>query len=115
MKTDLDLVREILFQIEEFPIRAGPRRVSIDGFSDELISRHVRMLVEAGFIEAQDFTSHEGVWWLPTRLTWEGRELLEAARSDKIWEAAKQRLLSGGREVTLDSLRAAISPLAGVS
>jgi len=42
------------------------------------------LLHEAGFIEAMDLSTLGGICWKPTRLTYNGHEFLDAARSDTV-------------------------------
>lgn len=113
MKRDMDLARKILLQLEEVPYRGGAQRVALEGYSDDEVSYHVLLLREAGLVEALDFSSHDGVCWVPTRLTWEGHEFLDAARSSKLWEAAKQHLLKTFGVITLEGLKAVLRVLSG--
>jgi hypothetical protein len=59
MKRDMDLIREILFKIEDAPEATGIGwvDVNIEGRSHEQISYHVVLLAEAGLVEAQDLTN----------------------------------------------------------
>lgn len=93
MKRDLELVRRILLQLEEGGDEAGPSGWS--GFGgDELaaIHYHVRLLHDAGLIEADELVP--GQWW-PERMTWAGHEFLDAARNDEIWSEVKDRVERG--------------------
>ena len=87
MKRNMDLIRQILLQVEASPHANFPVRISIEGQDDETISYHVRLLDEAGLIEARDPGGNK---WVPLRLTWRGQEFLEAARDNNVWEKAKQ-------------------------
>lgn len=102
MKRDMDLVRKLLVYIEEEE-RADGRNglmVSIEGYSDQEVEYHLRLLVGAGLVTTAladdgevDFLS---TW--PTGLTWEGHDFLEAARNDTIWKKATElvRRTTGG-------------------
>src|SRR3989304_4745015 len=77
MKRDMDLVREILLKMEELPMKGDCHNIHIDGRSEEEIIYHVRIMHEAGLIEAIDFTATDGVDWRPKRLTYAGHEFLD--------------------------------------
>lgn len=90
MKRDLDLVRGILLHLERAADSASP-----SGFSDLIeagyeiqeIHYHVRLLNDAGLIEADEIVP--GQWW-PERMTWSGYEFLDAARNEELWRETKQ-------------------------
>ena len=55
MKRDMDLVRQILLDTENIPfLRSGQfYEPKIEGYSQEEVSYHVKLLHEAGYIEAR--------------------------------------------------------------
>ncbi len=89
MKLDPDLVRQILLKVEEFPFDGSFHDVEIEGRTEDEITYHVMLLHEAGLLEALDLSSHSGVCWKPKRLTYNGHQFLDAARSDTVWQKAK--------------------------
>jgi len=102
MKRDMDLVRKLLVCIEEDERATGRHglMVSIEGYSDQEVEYHLRLIVGAGLVTTAladdgelDFLS---AW--PTGLTWEGHGFLEAARNDTIWKKATElvRRTTGG-------------------
>lgn len=98
MKRDLDLSRIILFAIEKDEKATGHGFISlnIDGYSEEQISYHVQLLQEAGLIEAKNWSSQSSFQWVPSRLTWQGHEFLDSARSDNLWSKAKEEMKNIG-------------------
>jgi len=108
MKRDMDLIRAILIEVEKFPLDPGFHDISIEGHTEEEITYHVQLAHEAGLIEAIDLTSHNGVCWKAKRLTYQGHEFLDAARSDTVWDKAKKMLLSATGTITLEGLKAAL-------
>ena len=106
MKRDLELVRKLLLYFEEKPDQAAIENVHVDGYDREAISYHLILLYEAGLIAAEPYlskTSKRIIDVLPFRLTWEGHELLAAARNDSVWRKAKSSVasLSGDAPFTL--------------
>jgi hypothetical protein len=92
MKRDLDLVRRILLHLEGGAENASPTGWSgftDAGYSIESIHDHVRLLHDAGLIEADEIVP--GQWW-PERLTWAGHEFLDAARDDKLWKDTRKKI-----------------------
>jgi hypothetical protein len=95
MKRDLELVRKILLQLEEGGEETGPSGWSSmgeQGYDLPAIHYHVRLLHDAGLIEADELVP--GQWW-PERMTWAGHEFLDAARNDEIWNEVRDRVEQG--------------------
>ncbi|MGI9428845.1 MAG: DUF2513 domain-containing protein [Bythopirellula sp.] len=88
MKRDLDLARQLLLDIEN---RGTDCSVSVlrsgsNHQSEEQVRYHLRLLIDAGLLKEIDRTS-AGIPCV--RLTYDGHELLELARSDSRWREAK--------------------------
>jgi len=88
MKRDLDLARQLLLDIENRGVdcsvsvlRSGPEHDT-----DERIRYHLRLLIDAGLLKEIDRTS-TGIPCV--RLTHDGHELIELARSESLWREAK--------------------------
>ncbi len=93
MKRDMDLARKILFAVEACDDPWGPNvDLKIEGYSDQAVSCHVKILAEAGLIEADDVSEMgpDGFKWWAKFLTWQGHEFLEAARDDIRWNKTKK-------------------------
>lgn len=113
MKRDMDLVRQILFEIEKAPFDGGWVDVEVEGCPSEEVVYHILLLAEAGLIAAEDVSTYGGPDYRPTRLTWEGHEFLEASRNETIWNKAKALISEKGggmafavlKEVLLQLLR----------
>lgn len=97
MRRDPDIIREVLIQIEADG--GDPMAwvtIDIPGASELEISYHVEMLDEAGFIHATDCSSMDGHSWIPSRLTWDGHELLDTIQDENIWSETKKRVSEAG-------------------
>ncbi len=106
MKRDMDLARQILFAIEDNDEAPGGWiDLSIPNRSDEEVSYHVKILKDAGLIEAIDLSSSTSFDCKPQRLTWYGHEFLEAARSDTLWERAKTEVMKQTSGLSLELLK----------
>ncbi len=103
MKRDLELVKKILLAIEAQE-KPNPK-FSIAGYDEEVVSYHIKLLRDAGLIEA---LVNEMMDWkiraIPKRLTWEGHEWLDLARNDKVWTKAKKLVASKGLEIPFNIL-----------
>jgi Hypothetical protein (DUF2513) len=109
MKRDMDLMRQILFEVEKWPFTGSFDTVLIANRSDQEVSYHVYLLADAGLIEAVDASSHSGPRWYPKHLTYEGHEFLDAARQDTIWAKAKETVTKSTGTLTLEALKMALS------
>ena len=98
MKRDLDLARKILLAIEEDEKATGRGLVSIriEDCSEEQISYHVKLLHEAGLIEAIDRSGGARFCWEAKNITWDGHEFLDSARNETLWRKAKEELKKTG-------------------
>ncbi len=103
MKRDWDLIRNILLEIEAYE---GNNYVplQIEGYSDDLVSYHVKLLSEAGLIDTHDCGRSLGV----ISLTWDGHEFLDASRNETIWSKAKSTITNKGGELSFDILKLAL-------
>lgn len=86
MKRDIKLIRKLLFEIEDKSDGIVPVfPIVIDGHDQSVINYHLTILYEAGLIHAHPASSAGDMDIIPVRLTWEGHEFLDSARSDTIW------------------------------
>jgi hypothetical protein len=112
MKRDMDLCRQVLLKLEDAPPGRGfINPFEIEGQTDEdgVLTEHIRLLDEAGLIEAMDLSSMSEYCWRPIRLTFEGHDFLAAAKNDTIWQKAKAKVLSTTGTLTLDALKLALA------
>jgi hypothetical protein len=108
MRRNMDLARAILLELEQRSFKPGWHEIEIEGYSPEEISYHVRLLYEAGFIEATDtLTLMESphAEWRAETITWDGYEFLDASRDQTRWEKAKGIISEKGGAMTLDALK----------
>jgi DNA-binding transcriptional ArsR family regulator len=90
VKRDLELVRRILLHLEQG--EASPSGFGAfveDGYGLPAIHYHIRLLHDAGLIEADEIVP--GQWW-PERMTWSGHEFLDAARNEELWRETKKKI-----------------------
>jgi len=91
MKFDKDLARDILLTLEAD--ESDPLEwveIEIPGHSHQETVYHIQLLAEAGFIEARDLSSSLIYDWKPSRLTYQGHELLDTLRDGEIWKLTKE-------------------------
>lgn len=115
MKRDWDLVRTILIQLEQkTDTRGAVRPGQINGWDEETVSEHMRLLDQAGLIEAvcnrpQSFMPCG--YNLPTQcvamaLTWSGHEFLDSIRKDSAWYAIANEAKSRGLDLSFEAIKA---------
>lgn len=102
MKRDLDLARQLLFDIEAHGdhCTVSTLRANLTDGSDDRIRYHLRLLIDAQLVKEIDRTQAGTPC---VRLTNAGHELLELARSDANWHDARRRTLetTGGESLTV--------------
>ena len=109
MKRDLDLIRSILLRIEEAD--TYQRNLTNESFYDlcddeNLLSLHLELLSEAGYIEVTD-VMYIGVIkdFMIRRLTVNGYDYLDSVRSDRVWTSTKKRLIDIGGGASLEIVK----------
>ncbi len=109
MKRDMDLVREILRTVEKMEPSRGHTETpfEIDGYSPDLISYHLKLMIQANLVEATAIREARGGlevshWWIKG-LTWDGHDFLDSARDESRWNVAKGILTE--KVGTIDRLR----------
>ena len=110
MKRDMDLIRRVLLEIEESD-EWLPGAITYEEVDDELVSYHVKLLYEAGLIDAIDMSTNTLKWQART-LTWQGHEFLDSARDDTRWESAKATIFSRIGSLPFDLLKEVLSQIA---
>jgi len=108
MKRDFELVRLILLEFEARDAK-GQNPIAPEGYSNEEIRYHVEILVEAGFVGADDI-SRLGIT-RPTQLTWQGHEFLDSIRDSSQWGKIKTILTEKSLSLTFDSIKTAAAVL----
>jgi len=85
----------------------------IDGYTKEQVGYHVYHMDEAGLIDVIDMTSMHGKTpeGMPKKITWQGHEFIDAARSDTIWNKAMQKVKDAGGAVTFSALTGLLKKL----
>ncbi|PJA96228.1 MAG: hypothetical protein CO129_07625 [Ignavibacteriales bacterium CG_4_9_14_3_um_filter_34_10] len=109
MKRDMDLARNILFKIEEYPEPNGWADIKIENYSQDEISYHIKLLFQADLIEADNLTDSSGFEWKAKSLTWKGHEFIEAARNNSRWDNAKKFIIEKGGSLTFEILKSVLT------
>lgn len=104
MKRDMDLIRAILFKIEESPggFVTGP--IAIDGYDDETIGYHLHLMVEGHLLHGTNTTAYgdRTPRAVASWITWDGHNFIDAARSETVWNRTKAAIGKlGGASMTV--------------
>jgi hypothetical protein len=111
MKRDMDLIRRILIEIEE-----KDKEIHIEDYSEEQINYHKALLIEAELVEGKVHYSSRGGknsdiipdWVYIIKLTWQGHEFLDQARSETVWNKAKKFLTDKGMDFSIHAFKIAL-------
>lgn len=111
MKRDFNLIREILFRLESLQPREkfDPH---FEGYSDQEVSYHLYLLVDAKLIEAVPVRTFRVDTYIPQKITWAGHEFLDSARNDALWDQATHQIKSSLGSVSLTVLTQLLIKLA---
>ena len=104
MKRNMDLVRMILLRLENPPPQGLPADLGIKGYVLDQIAYHVHIMEQERLIEANDESALEdtAARRIPTRMTWQGHELLDLARDQERWNLAKAIIAKvGGAPISI--------------
>ncbi|MEO0738524.1 MAG: DUF2513 domain-containing protein [Cyanobacteria bacterium J06649_12] len=118
MNRDPELIREILLRVEELSIGQFLANIEIDGYGSDVIGEHVRLLQEAGFIDAQlsKASSSMGVTivagYAINRLLNDGHDFIENAKNDTVWKKAREQVAEKTGDVSLGVLKAVLAKTA---
>jgi len=101
MKRDMDLIRFLLLQRE-----SGEAAGGTDAYPEDVKAYHAALLLDAGFIDGvSEYAPNGSVGCVFVhRLTWAGHDFLDAARSDTVWNKAKEKVLKPGLSWTFSAL-----------
>ena len=116
MKRDLALWRKILLKVEELP----PGRdlcspLDIDGYDEQVIAEHVKLLAEACFIEAifthafNSFGVKQVQEYVIIRLLNDGHDFVSNAKNPKIWQRTIDFIKERGGDVSLAVTKAVMA------
>jgi len=100
MKRDMELIRKILLYLEEKQDVSNWDAVVIEKYDPKVISYHIKLLYQAGLIEAKPLNTKDSYgMWLAKGLTWDGHEFLDSVKNDTVWEKVKEGIKSKGLEL----------------
>lgn len=107
MKQDWTIIRAILLRLEAAPTaNTALRSIDLAEFAEQEVAYNMRLLKDAGFIEAiicESATADGGIHLaLAQSMSYKGHELLDTIRSDTVWARIEDKFKSSGLEMTFD-------------
>jgi hypothetical protein len=93
MTRDMDLIRKILLAVQARK-DVTPRPIVIDGVDEDILGRHVEMLLDAGMIEGVSGRSGSRHYKhiLVKDLSWSGHDFVATLANDTVWNKLKETL-----------------------
>lgn len=109
----MELIRKILFAIEEKYVDSAIYDLEIDGYDLKSIAYHCLILKDAGLVCDYDaiFGGDELLDFGVGALTWEGHDFLDKIRNDTIWNKTKETIKSKGLPMILDVVKSVSSAI----
>ncbi len=109
MKRDWELIRKILLALEELgSTQSYLKPEDIEGYDAELVSYHIKLLMEAGLLEGTCTKSISApLHCVAYRLTWDGHELLDQIRSRSVWNRVVEMARERGLDLSFEVVKAA--------
>ena len=104
MKRDMDLIRKILFAIEDNEHGYINHLPEIPGYSEEQVGYHCFLLHNARLIEGMNAANMgtSSPCYAPKYLTSAGHDFINMARQDTLWKRAKDKVMEKGSEMTIE-------------
>lgn len=99
MKRDMELVRKILFYVEENYVAGQKwlRNIDIEGYDYDVIMEHVLLVYENGLIQdIKDISTLGGISYWIGNLSNAGYDFLDKIRSDTVWNKTKTTIKEKG-------------------
>lgn len=109
MRRDVDLIRAILIEVEKSDSLNRDFSITIEGYTDQLVNYHVKLLAQAGYLEVNHISCREFEEWRPISLTWTGHEFLDAARDNTVWNRTKEKIGEKLPSITFDVLKSMLN------
>ena len=108
MERDWDCVRAILLGLASLETNNSVLRAQeMEGFSPDVVSYHMHIMIQAGLIEGSCSNPLGGSMSCAAyRMTWEGQELLSAISKKPVWERTKAIAIEKGIDLGFDTVKA---------
>lgn len=110
MKRDMELVRKILLAVE-----TSQSNTPIDGYDEDAIRYHKALVIEKGLADGEVVNSNTEIPDAVNliKLTWAGHDFVDAIASESNWTKVKAFLKDGGKQLTIETIKVAVTHLFG--
>ena len=107
MERDMELVRKILFKIEEQYVSTAIMSLKIEGYEKEQVAYHCSIMHDAGLLSSYKpiYGGNQLYAFSVGHLTWEGHDFLDKIRSDTVWNKVKSTIKKRGLPMILDTIK----------
>ena len=109
MKRDMELIRKILFAIEQeyVDVWLDYNDLKIDDYDFKTVGYHCAILRDAGFVYDYkgQYAGNELYFFSVGRLTWEGHEFLDKIRNETVWNKTKETITGKGLPFVLEVVK----------
>ena len=108
MKRDMELIRKILFKIENDYQGETLRAPRIDGYDLVTVAEHCKLLRDYGLLDEYipiGANNAPVITFLVGNLTWEGYDFLEKIRQDTVWNKTKSVITQKGLPMILEVVK----------
>lgn len=114
MKRDMELVRSILLQVEAADGSRSSGELDFMGHSQDEIYYHIELMQQRGLIDAVIKREWGGsvVYASIRGITWEGQDLLDSMRDDRVWSRAKRAISESIGSATFEVVKSVCSSIA---
>ena len=111
MQRDMELIRKILFKIEDTVDNVAGYNLEIEGYTMGQVAYHCSILYEGGYIHAYkgEYAGNGLYSFSVGRLTWEGHEFLDKIRENTIWNKTKDTIAERGLPFVFDIVKSVSS------
>jgi len=103
----MELIRKILFTIEEQFLDVAIYNLQIDGYDNKIVAYHCKLLYQAGLnkdYKAQ-YADNELYGFGVSSLTWEGHDYFDKIRSETVWNKTKSIITEKGLPFMIETVR----------
>ena len=105
----MDLVRRIILDVADSNGDLNARHWEEEGSknSHDKVGYHIWLLNDAGYLRASFMNADDDPYYnvIVSRLTWEGQDLADSLRSQKVWDEVKKRLSDLGVDVAVSVVK----------
>nr|ART38034.1 F102 [uncultured bacterium] len=115
MMRDMDLIRLIVLKVDQNDPN-GP----IEGYTKDEIKYNCMQAIEMGLLKGKVLKDSRRSTPVPANvlledLTPAGHDFIDGIQSESNWHKVKDYLLAGGKQITIETIKAAIRALFGAS